>query len=619
MAFVLKDRVRETTDTNGTGAIRVTGVVPGGYQTFNSALSNGDTTLVCVRNDAGQWQTFLGTWDSATQTLARTTAYEGSAGAGVNVNFSGESQEVWINYPAQWFHRPTLQTLTVGVASSSGGATFYGPLGGATRALTVSQSMILSGSTNGNVARFETAVSGTTTANPAIFTWSASDNLQAAAGMNYRIASISYGGTSFQGGRNGEWINVNSTADCTNGGDNFYVAHAPWWRARHYHNGYPGAERGGVWGSNPLGWLGNSGTIGARRMRGVQGQEVNFGAVYNTFYRTGTRNVEWGDSALGGSIGVGMWQDASHSYGRLTGADLPGVLTLHALGDSLGDWPLRATGATIMETQPTQIASPASYSAAIGFNLPDVTFDYGAMWFPGFFVAANGDVGGRTVGGTTVQTVSAILAKTAVVGSVTVARGGLFIGKPTLTFSAPVSGTTATGTVNAMAADWPFAMTGAFGARGTNYTVGDVLTDNAATGTASTRFSYTVRAVDATGQIIDMEPTTPGSYTVLPTNPVTLTGGTGTGAQVAPYWTILSVTVSGAGTGYSEQAPPAIAVSGGSGQKFRNAILIPQMTATQGQLQLNNGKINVAGIPTSSAGLSSGDVWNDGGTLKVVA
>jgi hypothetical protein len=31
-----------------------------------------------------------------------------------------------------------------------------------------------------------------------------------------------------------------------------------------------------------------------------------------------------------------------------------------------------------------------------------------------------------------------------------------------------------------------------------------------------------------------------------------------------------------------------------------------------------NGRINASSLPTSSAGLSSGDIWNDGGTLKIV-
>jgi hypothetical protein len=31
-----------------------------------------------------------------------------------------------------------------------------------------------------------------------------------------------------------------------------------------------------------------------------------------------------------------------------------------------------------------------------------------------------------------------------------------------------------------------------------------------------------------------------------------------------------------------------------------------------------SGVINVSGIPTSSAGLVTGDLWSDGGTIKVI-
>jgi hypothetical protein len=30
-----------------------------------------------------------------------------------------------------------------------------------------------------------------------------------------------------------------------------------------------------------------------------------------------------------------------------------------------------------------------------------------------------------------------------------------------------------------------------------------------------------------------------------------------------------------------------------------------------------NGKLKIVGLPTSASGLSSGEVWNDGGTLKI--
>jgi hypothetical protein len=42
-------------------------------------------------------------------------------------------------------------------------------------------------------------------------------------------------------------------------------------------------------------------------------------------------------------------------------------------------------------------------------------------------------------------------------------------------------------------------------------------------------------------------------------------------------------------------------------------------TATGGQFKVKGtGVVNIASIPTSSAGLSAGDIWSDGGTLKIV-
>ncbi len=36
------------------------------------------------------------------------------------------------------------------------------------------------------------------------------------------------------------------------------------------------------------------------------------------------------------------------------------------------------------------------------------------------------------------------------------------------------------------------------------------------------------------------------------------------------------------------------------------------------RITVTDGNVNITGIPTSSAGLSTGDVWNDSGTLKIV-
>lgn len=92
---------------------------------------------------------------------------------------------------------------------------------------------------------------------------------------------------------------------------------------------------------------------------------------------------------------------------------------------------------------------------------------------------------------------------------------------------------------------------------------------------------------------------------------MTLSGGTGTGASCAPYYTILSVNAGGtggtnAGTLYSEQVPPIITASGGGGQKYQNPILLPVMTATQTDLSLNPGGSVLIGTQTPASASATG-------------
>jgi hypothetical protein len=54
-----------------------------------------------------------------------------------------------------------------------------------------------------------------------------------------------------------------------------------------------------------------------------------------------------------------------------------------------------------------------------------------------------------------------------------------------------------------------------------------------------------------------------GIYTQLPSNPVSVTGGTGTGATFSTSWNLRAITVDSAGSGYVEQ--PTITFSGGGG------------------------------------------------------
>lgn len=97
MALVLKDRVQETSTTTGTGTLTLAGAVTG-YQSFSSAIGNGNTTYYGIYlNGGSEWEVGLGTVGAGT--LARTTVLA-SSNAGSLVNFSAGQKSVWCDYPA---------------------------------------------------------------------------------------------------------------------------------------------------------------------------------------------------------------------------------------------------------------------------------------------------------------------------------------------------------------------------------------------------------------------------------------------------------------------------------------------------------------------------------------
>jgi len=95
MALVVKDRVRETSTTTGTGTLTLAGAVSG-FQTFSSAIGNTNTTYYTIINGT-EWETGLGT--VAAGTLARTTVLE-SSNAGAAVSFTAGTKDVFGTYPA---------------------------------------------------------------------------------------------------------------------------------------------------------------------------------------------------------------------------------------------------------------------------------------------------------------------------------------------------------------------------------------------------------------------------------------------------------------------------------------------------------------------------------------
>ena len=98
MAFVLKDRVKETTTTTGEGTITLGGAATG-FQTFASVLSNGDETYYCI-TDGTNFEVGKGTFASSGTTLARDTVLE-SSNSGGKVDWGVGTRDVFITQPAE--------------------------------------------------------------------------------------------------------------------------------------------------------------------------------------------------------------------------------------------------------------------------------------------------------------------------------------------------------------------------------------------------------------------------------------------------------------------------------------------------------------------------------------
>jgi hypothetical protein len=99
MAFVLKDRVRETSTSTGTGNVVLAGAIAD-HRAFGDVLSNADTTwYAIVHPGTGAWETGLGTYNSGTNALARTTVFE-SSNSNSLVSFAAGIKEVTIDLPA---------------------------------------------------------------------------------------------------------------------------------------------------------------------------------------------------------------------------------------------------------------------------------------------------------------------------------------------------------------------------------------------------------------------------------------------------------------------------------------------------------------------------------------
>jgi hypothetical protein len=99
MAFVLADRVKETTTTTSTGTVTLLGASTG-FQSF-SAIGNGNSTYYTIAGQTtSEWEVGIGTYTSSGTTLSRTTVLA-SSNSGSLVNFSAGTKDVFVTYPSE--------------------------------------------------------------------------------------------------------------------------------------------------------------------------------------------------------------------------------------------------------------------------------------------------------------------------------------------------------------------------------------------------------------------------------------------------------------------------------------------------------------------------------------
>jgi hypothetical protein len=120
MAIVVKDRVKETTTTTGTGTVTLLGASTG-YQAF-SAIGNANQTYYTIAGQTGsEWEVGIGTYTLSGTTLSRDTVLA-SSNSGSLVSFSAGTKDVFCDYPAG---KAVYQDDGAGVVPGTSGAMVY--------------------------------------------------------------------------------------------------------------------------------------------------------------------------------------------------------------------------------------------------------------------------------------------------------------------------------------------------------------------------------------------------------------------------------------------------------------------------------------------------------------
>jgi hypothetical protein len=491
MPLVVKDRVQETTTTTGTGSLTLAGAVSG-FQTFSSAVGNGNTTYYAI-DGGSEWEVGIGTVGSGT--LSRDTILE-SSNAGSAVNFSAGVKNVFVTYPAE----KSVDTDTAQTISNK----------------TIEGSSI--GATTASTGRFTSVTTPSVTATTNDLTLSAIST--GAVNLN------TLGGTQFKA------IDATSSVNVWNvrGGDGFTTS--------------PRFTTEGT-GTNIAGQFNTKGTGALQFFTGntEQMRITNTASAVNFVQVSGGAT---GQSSL-----------ALRPRIQVQGSDASVGLTIDTKGSGSVDFTTNSNNLTSFRVFLQD--SPVNYLQVRGAstNIEPVLSAQGSDTNISMALQSKGTGAIDLAAGSQGVNISNGGTVTAITRT---GNGTGYTTFPSVTISAPTTagGVQATASLNNMQS-----IGASISAGGTGYTLNDVITISGGT-PVTVAATFTVTGVSG-GVVTAVTALNFAPYTVLPTAPVSTTGGTGTGLTLTNLtWAIgSSFTITNAGSGYTSQ--PTVTFSGGGG------------------------------------------------------
>ena len=582
MSLMLDDRVRETTQTTGTGTITLDGAVQG-FQSF-AVIGNNNTTYYTI-NRGSEWEVGLGTYYGGT--LSRDTIYA-SSNSGNKVNFSAGAKDVFVTYPAEKSVNKDANNRVLIPYTS--GTTNVGSLnvGDATAH---TDSGVIAGFTASEPLYLYTSLQNTSASNTSYASYAVNDGGHTAYGelginnSNYSYSAAGYPNNGFStplatfvesyGGPLvlGSWDNqkismiINgavSTTDAmtinTDGSVAFNgqvgtagqilqsnATSAPTWVTP------SGGTVTSVTGTAPV--VSSGGATPAISMAAATASVNGYltSTDWTTFNNKGSGTVTSvggtgtvnglslsGTVTSSGNLTFGGTLDLSSPPAIGGTAAAAGTFTTLIGGGGSANYEQITGGAAGKAVQFQSLGSDAAVSLAIQSK------------GTGAIDLAAGSSGVNISNGGTVTAIT----ETSIGYNYTT-------GFPLISITAPTTagGVQATATVSMRIyiSNGPTLV-----AAGSGYAVGNVLT--LVGGTSTIPATLTVATVDGSGAILTFSVTNAGNYTALPgVNPVTTTVSPsgGTGATFNVFWRTNNYTITAAGSGYVEQ--PTISFSGGNG------------------------------------------------------